>query len=323
MMRRFLAVPLAAAVVGAAACSSDQGRDTAAPAAGATTPSRVVQKNPPRVRRYVPLPDEEFPNGKRLAARIAQRALTYSRGTTADELARSLPRSNLRAAELARILRPAVDPGSWSAARVVYPQLSGVTPSSLGAMVVVRQTTEDERGERRTRARVVDVRLRRAGGPWSLDAIASVGGMPPRREGRLSRPAVAVLDNPNIVLSDSARWDIRRGSVDRALLRTLRTAAEARKLAIGVIRSGHPRNVWDTDRRSAHSRGAAADIYAVDGRPVITQRELESPAYRLAVQLFADGAFQLGSPWVFGGEPRSFSDLVHQDHIHLQQASTR
>ena len=274
------------------------------------------------MRRYVPLPDEEFPNGKRLAARIAQRALTYSRGTTARELARTLPRSSLRAAGLARILRPAVDPDSWSAGRVVYPQLSGVTATSLGAMVVVRQTTENERGERRAWTRVVDVRLRRSGGPWSLDAIASVGGTPPRRDGRLSRPAAAVLNNANIVLSDSARWDIRRGSVDGALLRALRTAAKARKLAIGVIRTGHPRNVWDTDRRSAHSRGAAADIYAVAGRPVITQRELGSPAYQLAAQLFADGAYQLGSPWVFaGGESRSFSDPVHQDHIHLQQAS--
>ncbi|HKP20795.1 MAG TPA: hypothetical protein VJT68_04720, partial [Thermoleophilaceae bacterium] len=284
-----------------AGCSFGDGSSTAGRGAGVTGPSHVLQKDPPRVPRYVPLPDEEFPNGKRLAARIAQSALTYSRGTTARELARSLPRSSLGAAKFARILRPAVDPDSRSAARVIYPQLSGVTTTSLGVMVVVRQATEDQRGERRARTRVVDVRLRRSGGPWSLDAVASVGGIPPRRAGRVSPAAAAVLDSPNIALSDSARWDIRRGSVDRALLKALRKAANGRKLAIGVIRSGHPRNVWDTGRRSGHSRGAAADIYAVDGRPVIAQREVESSAYRLAAQLFAGRAYQLGSPWLFGG----------------------
>ena len=100
----------------------------------------------------------------------------------------------------------------------------------------------------------------------------------------------------------------------------LADAAQRRRFAVAVFRGGHPENVWATDRPSAHSAGLAADIYAVDGRPVIAQREPGTPAYELAAELSAGGAYQLGSPWVFGaGGAQSFADAVHQDHIHVQQ----
>ena len=76
-----------------------------------------------------------------------------------------------------------------------------------------------------------------------------------------------------------------------------------------------------TARPSAHSEGLAADIYAIDGRFVITQRLTDSGAYEVASTLLANGATQLGSPWVLGpGGARSFTDAVHQDHIHVQQS---
>jgi hypothetical protein len=82
--------------------------------------------------------------------------------------------------------------------KVIDPQLSGVTETTLGAMVVVRQTTENADAERQTRMRVVDVRLRLAGGRWSLDTIGSVGGAPPRRPARPRDAALRVLEHPNI-----------------------------------------------------------------------------------------------------------------------------
>jgi hypothetical protein len=142
-----------------------------------------------------------------------------------------------------------------------------------------------------------------------------------RRPAGLSAAARRVLDNPRIVLPDSARWDLYQDTIDPTLLTALANAANDHKLSIAVLRSGHPPNVWGTTRPSAHSAGFAADIYAVDGRPVISQRQLETAAYDLASQLFARGPSQLGSPWVFGsGGSLSFTDAVHQDHIHLQQA---
>jgi hypothetical protein len=318
--RRFAAAA-AVTALSLAACTGDDAPRGAAPVGTTSESSKTTRDKPPRVTSYEPIADEEFPNGKRLAARIAQRALTYRRGATAREIAADLRPPGAAVPRLARALKPAVDPDSWSAAEVVYPQLSGVTDSSLGAMVVMRQTMGRSDGRRRTVTRVVDVRLRRASGPWSLDTIASVGGRPVPRPGTLSAAAERVLDNPNIVLPDSARWDIHRGNVDPALLRALARAAASRKLSLAVIRSGHPHAVWATSRPSAHSAGAAADIYAIAGRPVIAQREVGSEAHALAEELIAGGAYQLGSPWVLGaGGPQSFTDAVHQDHIHVQQS---
>lgn len=314
---------VAAAVIGAglAGCSADEEQRSTGGAGTTSDPAETVPASPPRVRPYQPLADEEYPNGKRLAARMAQRALTYRRGSTARAIAAELESGGAEVARLARALKPAVDSDSWSAAEIVYPQLSGVTETSLGAMVVVRQRLQNADGERRTVTRVIDMRLRRSGGPWSLDAIASVGGRPVPRPANLSAAAKRVLDNPNIELPDSARWDIHRGNVDAALLEALARAAAKRKLSLAVIQSGHPHTVWATSRPSAHSAGAAADIFAVAGRPVIAQREPGSEAFALAEELVASGAYQLGSPWVLGtGGAQSFTDAVHQDHIHLQQS---
>lgn len=61
---------------------------------------------------------------------------------------------------------------------------------------------------------------------------------------------------------------------------------------------------------------------AVDGRLVARQREAGSPAHTLTRELISGGAFQVGSPWALPGLGfRSFTDEVHLDHIHLQQAA--
>jgi hypothetical protein len=290
-------------------------------AAPSASDPRAAPERAPVVAPYEPGSDEEYANGKRLAGRVAQRALTYVRGATPREVADSLPPTQMRPARLARVIAPAVDSQMRSVGKVIYPQLSGVTDSSLGAMVVVRQTLLSDDGQARRLTRVLDVRLRLSRERWSLDRVASVGGTPAPRPASPSPAARRVLDDANITLSDSARWDLHRGVVDEALLTALATAAEQHELSISVFKSGHPHNVWGTVRPSAHSNGLAADIYAVDGRPVIAQRRASGDAYDVASTLFANGASQLGSPWVFGsGGPRSFTDAVHQDHLHIQQS---
>ena len=277
-------------------------------------------RTPPPVPAYRPLGPEGYPNGKRLAARVAQALTTYESGADAASVAREVGRSAAGPRGLARAIAPLVQSGVRSSGRVLYPQLSGVTPTTLGLMVLVRQTRDDAAGNGDSVDRVIDIRLRRAGGPWRLDRVGSVGGTPPRRPSQLSKAAQEVLTHPRIRLSDSARWDIQGGGVDEQLLDALSAAAERRRYSVGVLRSGHPRNVWATTRPSAHSAGYAADIYAVGGRPVVEQQREGSPAFEMAADLVAGGASQVGSPWILGaGAPQSFSDGVHQDHIHLQQ----
>lgn len=322
MSRRFILAACATAAL--AACGGDEsGDDRKGPATAARedAPVATVPASRPEVDPFVPDRAEGYANGKRLAGRIAQDALTYRRGATAREVAASLPAAAVSARKLAQVLEPVVDSEMRSAGEVVYPQLSGVTPTSLGTMVVVRQTLEDRDGGRTSVTRVLDVRLRRSGGPWSLDTIGSVGGQEVSRPSSLTPEAERVLDHPNIELPDSARWDIYRGGVDRSLLAALARAAEDHELSIAVLDTGHPPNVWATDRPSAHSRGFAADIYAVDGRLVVRQRRAGSDAHAVAQAFFAGGARQVASPWSFGGGARSFTDAVHQDHIHVQQSA--
>ncbi len=323
-MRRLLTVPVAVAVAAsAAACVGDEDGDRrAGPAPKAGRDLASANRGPkapwPRVASYRPEASETYRNGKQLASRAALRAVTYPRGITASEVAARIGRTSRARSELASVIEPVVMPDAASRGRIVYPQLSGVTESSLGAMVVVRQTLEGDE-KRRQFTRVFDVRLRRSGGPWRLDRIASVGG---RRAAPGMAPGEAeqsVLSNDRIRLSDSARWDILRGGVDPELLRAMQRLATRHSFAVSVIRSGHPPEVWATDRASAHSRGMAVDIYEVDGRLVTNQRDAGSPAYDAAASLVEAGADQVGSPWVLGpGGRRSFSDAVHQDHLHLQ-----
>ena len=270
---------------------------------------------------YEPGSLEDYRNGKRLAGRVAQALATYDRGTTPAKLVAALDGARGKA-RLTRIVAPMVEPDKRSAGQVVYVQLSGVTTSSLGGMVVVRQHLEDRAGRRTRVTRVIDVRLRRDGGPWRLERIGSVGGSPVKRPADLPEAAVRVVDHPNITLPDTARWDIYRGWVDGSLLRRLADVADERRISIAVLRTGHPPSVWGTRRASAHRAGNAADIYAVSGRLVVRQRAVGSSAYRLARRLIADGARQVGSPWILPpGGRRSFTDEVHQDHIHLQQSA--
>ena len=274
-----------------------------------------------RFKPYEPPAEEQYANGKRLAGRVGQRLATFGPQTSATELARSAGAAGTQAASLARTVAPLLASARRSTGEVVYVQLSGVTATTLGAMVIVRQHLEGSRGRRTLLVRVMDIRLRRTNGPWSLDRVASVGGSPARRPASVSRAASRVLDHPNIKLPDTARWDIYRGLIDEALLQALSSAADRWPIAVSVLRTGHPPRVWGTKRPSAHAAGKAADIYAIDDRLVLEQQMKGSSAQRLASAFLAAGAAQVGSPWVLApGGSRSFADRVHRDHLHIQQA---
>lgn len=323
--RRGIALAAAAlTALVAGGCGGDGSASSARSGEPATTrlvaPPARVEARPLRFAPYEPPAEEPYANGKRLAARVAQRLATHAAGESPARLAAAVAPAGMSAADLEQIVAPLIEPGRRSVGEVRYVQLSGTTATTLGTMVVVRQHLEDPAGRRTTVTRVMDVRLRRTDGPWSLERVGSVGGTPVPRPARLSAAAARVLDHPGIVLPDTARWDIHRGDVDDGLLRALATAADRRTIAVAVLRTGHPPTVWATTRRSAHASGYAADVYAVDDTLVLRQRTDGSPAQQLAAAFLAGGAEQVGSPWILppGGD-RSFTDSVHEDHVHVQQ----
>jgi hypothetical protein len=299
-----------------AGCADQEQREEASSSPKSSAPaSRESVTRCPRQAPYRPGREEEQSEIKRVAGRIAQGAVTYRRGTTPAVVAARLAAVGRR--EAVRTLAPAVDSSADSCGRVVYPQLSGLTETTAGVMVAVKQTLKYDGGRTRSHVRVIDVRLRRGTRGWRLDQIGSVGGKPVTRPSSLDSAAARVLDHPAITLTDSARWDIHRGDVDTVLLEALARMADRRSLSVLVLRSGHPPNVWATNRSSAHASGRAADIWAIQERPVIRQRGSDSPAHAAAGALLTGGVAQLGAPWDLG--ERSFTDPVHQDHLHLQQ----
>jgi hypothetical protein len=322
--RRLLAALAVSATSLAAACQAKQGPGgvRAGPSTStsalsrSTTSSSAPAKGPPPA--FEPAPGEVLAQAKRVAGRAVQQLASYGPQTSQGAVAADLLGPGRDPQALVKAAAPLLVAGTASVGEVVYGQLGGLTPSAAAVMVVLRQTVSDANGQTSVITRTLDVRLRRVGRRWVLNQLASAGGRPVGRPADLPRAARAVLDDRRILLPDSARWDIHRGLVDQRLLRIMLAMAERHPYAVAVLVTGHPRNVFGTDRRSNHNAGRAVDVYSVAGRPVVGQRHRGSAAYRLAGWLDGAGPTELGSPWRFvDGGARSFTNTVHQDHIHI------
>lgn len=301
-----------ALAAGVALVSCSVGRAASGPpSTTSTTQVRLVAPS-----RYTPLPGEPAPELKQLAADALQAIGAYDvgGGTPAAALERVAARADSSVVDEAA---PLLVPTAASAIDIVYPQLGGLTSRQASVMVVFRQRLL-EAGRQREVSRVADVRLARAGAGWSVSAIASLGG-DRISGGPLAANARAVLASKRIELPDSARWDIEAGRIDDRVLDLLVRLSGQHTLNVTVLASGHPHNVFATESVSNHTEGRAVDIWAVDGQPVVAQRDPAGPLHALVQQLLADGVTELGSPWDLDGPGRgaSFTNTVHQDHLHL------
>ncbi|MEW1718168.1 hypothetical protein [Streptomyces sp. NPDC093109] len=162
----------------------------------------------------------------------------------------------------------------------------------------------------------VDVRLRRARPRWEVTALhpASPGGAV------RSLPAAAreVLAERRITLPPAAAADVRAGHIHESVLRALLRLAGTYRMDVSVIRSGHPLDVFGTDRPSDHPRGRAFDVWRIDGHRVVdpaTPRRLVETFMRDAA---AAGSYNVGGPVLLtgGGAGQFFSDATHHDHVH-------
>lgn len=273
--------------------------------------------------RYKPHPRDVYPNAKRLAGRVVQALTNYPLGSSPREIFRAAVVDQPQAAVPFGRVKPLIHADAASVGEIVYAQLGGlapmVNPTSASVMVVVEQSVEGETTS--VVSRTIDVRLILVSGQWTLATIDSIGGRPLPRPDTLSPLADAVLDNPRILMPDSARWDIYRGIVDERVLRAMDEAARRFPYAVAVVASGHPKNVFGTDLVSNHTVGRAVDLWKVGKRPVFAQiTDRTGPAFRLSEAAFFElGVEELGSPWDFDGAASSdsFTNVVHLDHIHI------
>jgi hypothetical protein len=331
LSRRGLLLGAALGVAGLSAACGSEPTSTAGPSSAARPSSATSQGSPPAPTvvapttsgpdpsAYEPASGEVLAGAKRAAGRLVAALATYDTGQPVEPL----PGLSLAAAadwrRIARAAAPLRVAGQQAVAEILYAQLGGSVGSTAAVMVVVRQRLTSERGDASEATRTVDVRLERERGRWRVSALGSAGGARVARPRNLSAAARSVLDNPDIELPDSAVWDIHRGDIDDRLLQAMARLAERTPYAVSVLKSGHPYLVFGTSRVSNHSRGRAVDIYAIGKRNVVDQRRQGSGAFRAVRWVLGTvRPSELGSPWdVDGGVRVSFTNTVHQDHIHI------
>ena len=337
--RAFLGIIAAA---GATACSGaitvertgselGQGDPTGAPAPD-PAPTRSPGASEAADGGYEPIAGETYPEAKRVAGRFAEALLTYEGVRRPRQLLRGVLRGVDESFEVSAVedrLEQLLVRGATSRGEVVYPQLGGLTVGSgtdrASVMVVIAQHLSGG-GGRKTITRTLDVRVVRRGGRWRVEDLADAGGRPVERPVEdLPRLSRLVLTDARIVMADSARWDIMAGSIDERLLETMVDLAGVAPYSVAVLKSGHPRNVFGTDKISGHTLGRGMDIWRVTGQPVVLQRSsTESDAHAFTTAALKDfDVPELGSPWDLDGPPEegklkpSFTDAVHADHIHV------
>jgi hypothetical protein len=285
------------------------------------TPPEPETQPPPLPAGYELVAGETGAAAKRAAVDLVEALTTYD---PADDLDAITERAAAGDPELADHLREAAAPlhheDAWSRGTIVYPQLGGLEIDAAAVITVVRQELRDADGSDRTETRVLDVRVDRdAGDTWGVVELASAGGDPVDRPDDLSPEAEAVLDDDRIELPHSAVWDIHAGVVDDRLLDLMARMADRTPYGVVVLKTGHSREVFGTDRTSRHHEGRAVDLYRLDGPLVIEDREDGSATHELVRWLYDQPELsEVGSPWAldgFGG--RSFSDELHQDHVHV------
>ena len=90
-------------------------------------------------------------------------------------------------------------------------------------------------------------------------------------------------------------------------------------MSVSVLNNGHPTDVFGSDRVSNHHRNRAVDIWQVDGKTVAAQRGDDSNAVgQLMRYALSNGSTEVGGPWVVSSRGQSsFTNTIHQDHVHI------
>ena len=323
--RGFLLGATAAAAAVLAGCGADE---TAQPRTGRALP-RPVHKQPAGPAPEPPSPVPDLPvvspwvaGGNEISPEIklAATRVLEALGTVPDGVAVSPAGDRLAAAgadpALEAAAGPLLPPSSPAVAQIVYPQYGGLERDTASVMAVLRQTWVDG-AELRERLVTADVRLRRAGGSWTVSELHPVAPQPDA-VATLRGPAAELAASPRVLLPNAAAADLAAGIVDARVVAALLALAQTYELAVTVFRGGHPENVFGTGRTSNHTRGRAVDIWAVDGRPVVSMTKDEPFLLDFLAAVRSTGSDEVGGPVDPDGRGgKHFADDLHRDHVHL------
>lgn len=140
-----------------------------------------------------------------------------------------------------------------------------------------------------------------------------------------------LLAHPNLALSADARADCEAGVVDPRLVAVLLALAREHRIAVSLIRTGHPMGpITPGGKVNAHYYGRVADTTAVDGTPVAGNgaasgivgagrilrgmRPEDWPDEIMGPRAWHEA---LGYPRSAGFLSDPFHDAIHHDHLHV------
>jgi len=277
---------------------------------------------PPHPDPFEPTVNETQPEAKRMAALVAYLVTNYEADASLADVLVTLPPGSPEIDGLGAEVDLVHHPGMWSRGTVEYVQNGGHLNGRMSNIIVIRQDigAEGSSEPERTETRVMEVRLARGeSGEWTLETIASAGGVPAERPADLSEVAAAVVDHDRIDLPDTAAWDIYRGFIDRQVLEVMLDIAERTPYSVVVLQTGHAYNVFGTERVSNHSVGRAVDIYKFDGALVVDSHATSSDSYAVSEWIVSRSDIrEFGSPWGFpDAVAHTFTNEVHHDHLHI------
>ncbi len=240
-----------------------------------------------------------------------------SSGPALPAVARWQPSSNditpaAKVAAVRRIEALGDRPGS-SVVAVIDAQYGGILTDAASVLVVTRSWRVTG-GDVVEGGRTYDVRLVRGAIGWRVTAIH------PSRPGATSTSrsaaASAVLASSRIDLPPAARADVLSGQVHDSVLHAMLTLSRSFHLGISVVRSGHPIDVFGTNRPSDHPLGRAFDTWRIDGHAVVDPSTPRRVVTRYMEAAAAAGSYNVGGPYLLGSAPQWFSDDTHHDHVH-------
>lgn len=289
------------------ATSTPTESDTQGTSSTSSTSSTSTRTTAPTLatpQAWKPHKNEVEADCKLTAVREVTTALTVD-GASGKDLPRAL-----------RSLAKHVEGVEQSVVEVAYPQYGGLNAnrSKASVMVLLDLTTVAEGSTTSNRTSMtLDVRLRKQDSWQVTEAL-----VPQARQEATATPdgVQELLRNRRVELPREARLDLMSGQIDPTLIEVMTELAKKWRLGVHVLRAGHPKYVFDTDRISNHTRGRAVDIWALDRVPVI---EHDRAPWREVMEAAVEhGAHEVGGPRKLGG-PTSpyFTDQVHQDHLHV------
>jgi hypothetical protein len=202
--------------------------------------------------------------------------------------------------------------GTRAVVEVIDAQYGGILSDTASVLVPCRVYTISG-GRVVTGGTTVDVRLTKTRGSWRVTATHPA--RPGQATTRLSSAARQVLSNERILLPPASAADIRSGQVHDIVLTAMLELATTYRIGVSVIRSGHPLNVFGTNRPSDHPRGRAFDTWQINGHPVVSPTTPRALVTSYMQATAAAGSHNVGGPYQLPG-PTYFSDQTHQDHIH-------